>query len=166
MVKQDAVVRVQKEPDDTVMTWPHLLSIEFLAATVMSIFLLLMGLFINAPLEELANGNVTPPVAKAPWYLLGLQEMLAYFHPVISGVMVPFFYILIGAMVLPYIDRSNPDARRPSDRKTAVVLFSLLCILGLMVTFVGVFFRGPGYSLVTPFLPFFDNFTNGLHFAL
>jgi menaquinol-cytochrome c reductase cytochrome b/c subunit len=165
MVKQDAVVRVQKEPDDTVMTWPHLLSIEFLAATVMSIFLLLMGLFINAPLEELANGNVTPPVAKAPWYLLGLQEMLAYFHPVISGVLVPFLYILVGAMVLPYIDR-DPEAKRPSERKTAVVLFSLLCALGLFVTFVGVFFRGPGYSLVTPYLPFFDNFTNGLHFAL
>ena len=165
MVKQDAVVRVQKEPDDTVMTWPHLLSIEFLAATVMSIFLLLMGLFINAPLEELANGNVTPPVAKAPWYLLGLQEMLAYFHPVISGVMVPFFYILLGAMVLPYIDR-DPERKRPAQRKTAVVLFSLLCILGLFVTFVGVFFRGPGYSLVTPYLPFFDNFTNGLHFSL
>jgi menaquinol-cytochrome c reductase cytochrome b/c subunit len=165
MVKQDAVVRVQKEPDDTVMTWPHLLSIEFLAATVMSIFLLLMGLFINAPLEELANGNVTPPVAKAPWYLLGLQEMLAYFHPVISGVMVPFLYILVGAMVLPYIDR-DPDVKRPAERKTAVVLFSLLCILGLFVTFVGVFFRGPGYSLVTPYLPFFDNFTNGLHFSL
>src|SRR6476660_7496778 len=86
MVKQDAVVRVQKEPDDTVMTWPHLLSIEFFAATVMSIFLLLMGLFINAPLEDLANGNVTPAVTKAPWYLLGLQEMLNYFHPVIAGV--------------------------------------------------------------------------------
>jgi menaquinol-cytochrome c reductase cytochrome b/c subunit len=165
MVKQDAVVRVQKEPDDTVMTWPHLLSIEFLAATVMSVFLLLMGLFINAPLEELANGNVTPPVAKAPWYLLGLQEMLAYFHPVISGVMVPFLYILLGAMVLPYIDR-DPEVKRPAERKTAVVLFSLLCILGLFVTFVGVFFRGPGYSLVTPYLPFFDNFTNGLHFSL
>jgi quinol-cytochrome oxidoreductase complex cytochrome b subunit len=148
------------------MTWPHLLSIEFLAATVMSIFLLLMSLFINAPLEELANGNVTPPVAKAPWYLLGLQEMLAYFHPVISGVMVPFLYILVGAMVLPYIDRGNPEARRPAERKTAVVLFSMLCILGLFVTFVGVFFRGPGYSIVTPFLPFFDNFTNGLHFSL
>src|SRR5438034_11550400 len=70
MVKQDAVVRLQKEPDDTVMTWPHLLSIEFLAATVMSVFLLLMGLFINAPLEHIANGNLTPPVPKAPWYLL------------------------------------------------------------------------------------------------
>jgi menaquinol-cytochrome c reductase cytochrome b/c subunit len=166
MVKQDAVVRVQKEPDDTVMTWPHLLSIEFLAATVMSIFLLLMGLFINAPLEELANGNVTPAVAKAPWYFLGLQELLNYFHPVVSGVMVPFLYILIGAMVVPYVDRANPDAKRPSERKTAVLLFSMLCALGLTVTFIGIFFRGPGYSLVVPYLPFFDNSTNGLHFAL
>ena len=166
MVKQDAVVRVQKEPDDTVMTWPHLLSIEFLAATVMSIFLLLMGLFINAPLEELANGNVTPAVAKAPWYFLGLQELLNYFHPVVSGVMVPFLYILIGAMVVPYVDRANPDAKKPSERKTAVLLFSMLCALGLTVTFIGIFFRGPGYSLVVPYLPFFDNSTNGLHFAL
>src|SRR5215217_107 len=102
MVKQDAVVRVQKEPDDTVMTWPHLLSIEFFAATVMSIFLLLMGLFINAPLEELANGNVTPPVAKAPWYLLGLQELLAYFHPTVAGVLAPTA-VLVGAALIPYI---------------------------------------------------------------
>src|SRR5678815_2859125 len=64
MVKQDAVVRVQKEPDDTVMTWPHLLSIEFFAAAVMSILMLFMGLFVNAPLEELANPLVTPAVAK------------------------------------------------------------------------------------------------------
>jgi menaquinol-cytochrome c reductase cytochrome b/c subunit len=166
MVKQDAVVRVQKEPDDTVMTWPHLLSIEFLAATVVSIFLLLMGLFINAPLEDLANGNVTPAVAKAPWYFLGLQELLAYFHPVVAGVMVPFLYILLGGILLPYIDREKPEAHRPSERKTAVLLFSLICILGLAVTFIGIFFRGPGYSLVVPYLPFFNNSTNGLHFSL
>src|SRR6202008_3868203 len=134
MVKQDAVVRVQKEPDDTVMTWPHLLSIEFLAATVMSLFLLLTGLFINAPLEDLANGNVTPAVTKAPWYLLGLQEMLNYFHPVVAGVLLPFLYTLSGATVLPDIDPANIEAKRPSERKTAVVLFSLICNLGLFVT--------------------------------
>jgi menaquinol-cytochrome c reductase cytochrome b/c subunit len=166
MVKQDAVVRVQKEPDDTVMTWPHLVSIEFLAAAVMSIFLLMMGLFINAPLEDLANGNVTPAVAKAPWYFLGLQELLAYFHPVVAGVLVPTIYVLIGGILLPYIDRSDPEAKKPSERKTAVLLFSFICILGLMVTFIGIFFRGPGYSLVVPYLPFFNNSTNGLHFAL
>jgi menaquinol-cytochrome c reductase cytochrome b/c subunit len=160
LVKQDAVVRVQKEPDDTVMTWPHLLTIEFLAAAVMSIFLLMMGLFINAPLEELANGNVTPAVAKAPWYFLGLQELLAYFHPVVSGVLVPTF-VLVGAALIPYVDRGNLLAHRPSQRKTAVILFSLFCILGLVVTFVGIFFRGPGYSFVIPYVT-----TNGLHFSL
>src|SRR6188768_3635586 len=165
LVKQDAVVRVQKEPDDTVMTWPHLLTIEFMAGALMSVFLLLMGLFVNAPLEDLANGNVTPAVAKAPWYFLGLQELLNYFHPTVAGVLAPTF-VLVGAALVPYIDRGNVLATRPSDRKTAVVLFSLICILGLFVTFVGIFFRGPGYSLVTPYLPFFDNFTNGLHFAL
>jgi menaquinol-cytochrome c reductase cytochrome b/c subunit len=160
LVKQDAVVRVQKEPDDTVMTWPHLVSIEFLAAMVMTIFLLLMGLFINAPLEELANGNVTPAVAKAPWYFLGLQELLAYFHPTVAGVLVPGF-VLVGAALIPYVDRGNVLAIRPSQRKTAVVLFTLFCILGLVLTFVGIFFRGPGYSFVIPYVT-----SPGLHFAL
>lgn len=165
LVKQDAVVRVQKEPDDTVMTWPHLLSIEFLAAGVFSVFLVLMGLFINAPLEELANGNVTPAVAKAPWYFLGLQELLAYFHPTVAGVMIPAF-VLVGAALIPYIDREKITATRPSERKTAVVLFSLFCTLGLVVTFIGIFFRGAGYALVVPYVPFFENSTQGLHFAL
>ena len=161
LVKQDAVVRVQKEPDDTVMAWPHLLSIEFLAAGVMSIFLLAMGLFINAPLEELANGNVTPAVAKAPWYFLGLQELLAYFHPVVAGVMAPIVGVLVGAALIPYIDRENVLAVRPSERKTAVMLFTMFCILGLVLTFVGIFFRGPGYSFVIPYVT-----SPGLHFAL
>jgi quinol---cytochrome c reductase cytochrome c subunit, bacillus type len=165
LVKQDAVVRVQKEPDDTVMTWPHLLAIEFLAAGIVSIMLLLMGVFINAPLEDLANGNVTPAVAKAPWYFLGLQELLAYFHPTVAGVMVPTF-VLVGAALIPFVDRGNLLATRPSERKTAVVLFSLFCTLGLFVTFVGIFFRGPGYSFVIPYLTFFPIGTPGLHFAL
>jgi quinol-cytochrome oxidoreductase complex cytochrome b subunit len=160
LVKQDAVVRVQKEPDDTVMTWPHLLTIEFLAAGVMSIFLLLMGLFINAPLEELANSNVTPAVAKAPWYFLGLQELLAYFHPTVAGVLVPTF-VLVGAALIPYVDRGDVQVTRPSQRKTAVMLFTFFCILGLALTFVGIFFRGPGYSFVIPYVT-----SPGVYFAL
>src|SRR5438552_19137278 len=120
LVKQDAVVRVQKEPDDTVMTWPHLLSIEFLAAGMMSIFVLLMGLFVNAPLEELANGNVTPAVAKAPWYFLGLQELLAHFHPTVAGVLTPLL-VLVGAAVIQDADRGNLTAARRSEGRTAVI---------------------------------------------
>jgi len=158
LVKQDAVVRVQKEPDDTVMTWPHLLAIEFMAAVVISVFLLLMGLFVNAPLEELANPNVTPEVAKAPWYFLGLQELLAYFHPTVAGALTPIF-VLVGAALIPYVDRGNVLATRPSDRKTAVLLFSLFCGLGLVLTFIGIFFRGPGYAFALPWV-------TGLHFSL
>ena len=149
LVKQDAVVRVQKEPDDTVMTWPHLLTIEFLAAVAMSIFLLLLGLFINAPLEELANPNVTPAVAKAPWYFLGLQELLAYFHPTVAGALTPIG-VLVGSALIPYLDRRNIRSTRPSDRKLEVMLFSILWALGLAVTFIGIFFRGPGYSFILP----------------
>jgi len=149
LVKQDAVVRVKKEPDDTVMTWPHLLTIEFLAAVAMSIFLLMLGLFINAPLEELANPNVTPAVAKAPWYFLGLQELLAYFHPTVAGALTPIG-VLVGSALIPYLDRRNIRSTRPSDRKLEVMLFSILWALGLAVTFIGIFFRGPGYSFILP----------------
>jgi quinol-cytochrome oxidoreductase complex cytochrome b subunit len=149
LVKQDAVVRVQKEPDDTVMTWPHLLTIEFLAAVAMSIFLLLLGLYINAPLEELANPNVTPAVAKAPWYFLGLQELLAYFHPTVAGALTPAA-VLVGSALIPYLDRRNLHSTKPSDRKLEVTLFSVLWALGLTVTFIGIYFRGPGYSFILP----------------
>jgi len=74
--------------------------------------------------------------------------------------------VLVGAAFIPYIDRGNLTATRPSERKTAVVLFTLFCILGLTVTFIGIFFRGPGYSFVVPYLPFFENSVDGLHFAL
>jgi len=160
LVKQDAVVRVQKEPDDTVMTWPHLLSIEFFAATMMSILLLLMGVFVNAPLEELANPNVTPAVAKAPWYLVGVQELLAYFHPTVAGVL-PILFIIVGAMVIPYVDRGprgDGGSHRPADRKVGIMLFSMFAIAGLVITFLGAFFRGPGYAFTVPW--------QGLWFAL
>jgi len=157
LVKQDAVVRVQKEPDDTVMVWPQLLAIEFFAAAMISVFLILMGLFANAPLEELANANVTPASAKAPWYLLGLQELLTYFHPVVAGVIVPFLAILGALFLIPYVDIS--PGRRPSERKTAVVLFSIWAVAGLVVTFFAVFFRGAGYSASLFWV-------SGLHFSL
>lgn len=160
LVKQDAVVRVQKEPDDTVLTWPHLLSIEFFAAAMIGLFLIFMGVFINAPLEELANGNVTPVVAKAPWYFVGLQELLAYFHPTVAGVLAPTV-ILVGAALIPFVDRGprgDGGSPRPSDRKTGVLLFTMFCGAGLAITFLGAFFRGPGYAWTLPW--------QGLYFAL
>jgi quinol-cytochrome oxidoreductase complex cytochrome b subunit len=126
---------------------------------------LALAVLIDAPLKEIANPSVPENPAKAPWYFLGLQELLAYFHPTVAGVLVPTF-VLVGAALIPFIDRANILATRPSDRKTAVVLFSLFAGLGLFVTFVGIFFRGPGYAFVIPYLEFFSIGTPGLHFAL
>ena len=95
---------------------------------MMSIFLLLMGLFINAPLEELANGNVTPAVAKAPWYFLGLQELLAYFHPTVAGVLVPTLRARRRGAHPVRRPRRTSWPNRPSQRKTAVVLFTMFCM--------------------------------------
>jgi len=151
--------------DETVLTWPHLLRAEFLMALLISVLLVVASVFIHAPLEEMANAGVTPHVAKAPWYFLGLQELLAYFHPTVAGVLTPLL-VLVGAALIPYVDRGAILVTRPSERKTAVVLFTLFCALGLILTFVGIFFRGPGYSFVIPYLPFFENSSNGLHFSL
>ena len=93
-----------------VHVWPFLLRIEFLAAIIITIILMVWSITLNAPLEEPANPNLTMNPAKAPWYFLGLQEMLVYFDPWIAGVVMPTM-IIIGLMVIPYID-TNPLGQR------------------------------------------------------
>ena len=89
-----------------VPVWPFLLRIEFLAAIVVTVILMVWSITLNAPLEELSNPNLTMNPAKAPWYFLGLQEMLVYFDPWMAGVVMPTL-IIVGLMVIPYID-ANP----------------------------------------------------------
>jgi menaquinol-cytochrome c reductase cytochrome b/c subunit len=153
-VKQESMVRVDKRPDETVLTWPHLLRAEFVMSTLLLVLLVVTAIFIQAPLEEMANPSVTPHVAKAPWYFLGLQEILSYFNATVAGVVVPTFYLL-GLAAIPYIDRSPYKAAR--DRKLMWVFFLCLMIGGLLVTFIGSFFRGPGWNWVWPWDGLFFN---------
>jgi menaquinol-cytochrome c reductase cytochrome b/c subunit len=146
-VKQESMVRVDKRPDETVLTWPHLLRAEFFMAGLISALLVVTSVFIRAPLEEMANPAVTPHVAKAPWYFLGLQELLSYFHPTIAGVLVIFVY-LGGLAIIPYIDRSPQRAAR--HRKTAWIFFLALMFGGIIITIIGSFFRGPLWSWTWP----------------
>ena len=154
-VKQESMVRVDKRPDETVLTWPHLLRAEFLMASLISMLLVITAFLIQAPLEEMANAGATPHVAKAPWYFLGLQEMLSYFNATVVGVLFPPIYF-IGLMLIAYIDRSPYKAAR--DRKMVWVFFLCIMIGGLLVTFIGSFFRGPGWNWVWPW--------DGLFFTL
>jgi menaquinol-cytochrome c reductase cytochrome b/c subunit len=155
LVQPEGVQRVEREQGDRVNTFPHLLLEELLSLVIVTAALIVFSTFVNAPLRELANPNLTPNPSKAPWYFLGLQELLRYFHPMVAGVLVPtlFFGLLF---VLPYADR-NPS-NKPGDRKLAIVLFTMLLMFFAVLTIIGAFFRGPGFNFVWPWVEgvFFD----------
>jgi menaquinol-cytochrome c reductase cytochrome b/c subunit len=147
LVPPEGIQRVEREQGDRVNTWPHLLIEEFIAALVLFGGLLVYSTFIDAPLREVANPNLTPNPSKAPWYFLGLQELLRYFHPMIAGIAIPSF-LLVALAAVPYVDR-NPSTR-PGDRKIALTLFTIMFMFGSVLTIIGSFFRGPGYNWVWP----------------
>jgi len=155
LVPPEGIQRVEREQGDRVNVWPHLLIEEFVAMLIVSAGLLIFSALVNAPLRELANPNLTPNPSKAPWYFLGLQELLRYFHPMIAGITIPTF-ILVGLAAVPYMDR-NPSVR-PGDRKIAITMFTFLFCFGATLTIIGSFFRGPGYNWIWPWAQgvFFD----------
>jgi menaquinol-cytochrome c reductase cytochrome b/c subunit len=147
VVKQEAITRVEKPLEDSVFVWPHLLVREFFAATAVTVMITLLSLAIDAPLQDPATPNVTPNPAKAPWYFLGLQELLHYFKPTTAGVLVPGL-TLAALAILPYVDR-NPS-RAYADRKVAIVTFTMFLVFWAVVTLAGSFFRGPGWLWMWP----------------
>ena len=145
--------------------WPNLVSRELLAALLITVVLLVWSLALNAPLEGVANLNVTPNPSKAPWYFLGLQELLVYFDPWIAGVLLPTF-IVIGLMAIPYID-INPKGLGmwpkigklkvgpisipwPTERPFAVSVFMLGATMWFVLIFIGSFCRGPNWEWYWP----------------
>jgi hypothetical protein len=147
VVPPSGIQRVSKRQDDKVNVWPHLLAAEFIAVVVMTAFVLVFSTFKDAPFRELANVSLTPNPSKAPWYFLGLQELLRYFHPMVAGVTIPGLG-LFALMAVPYADK-NPSVR-PDRRKLAVMLFTIFMMFWAVLTIVGVLFRGPGYNFVWP----------------
>src|SRR5258705_472180 len=135
-----------------VHTWPYLLRIELVAAVLVTVLLMVWSITLNAPLEEPSNPNVTMNPAKAPWYFLGLQEMLVYFDPWIAGVIMPSL-IIVGLMVVPYID-ANPLGNgyyTYKQRKFAIWTFIFgFIILWVSMIVIGTLIRGPGWMWFWP----------------
>lgn len=129
---------VEKGPEDTVMSWPHLLILEILAALGTTVLLLFWSLAAKAPLRELANPDVTENPAKAAWYFLSLQELLLHMHPVLAGLLIPGLVVII-LMAIPYIDRSQKDVGIwfASKKGRAITLWSAVYttvwLLGLIL---------------------------------
>src|SRR4030095_11971004 len=131
--------------------WPYLVRVEFLATLIVTIVLFVWSIALNAPLEEPANPNLTMNPSKAPWYFLGLQEMLVYFDPWIAGVVMPSI-IMIGLMVFPYVD-SNPLGNgyyTYRQRRFAVNMFGWGFLMWISLIFIGTFIRGPGWIWFWP----------------
>jgi len=148
LVPPEGIQRVEREQGDRINVWPHLLIEEFVAMLIVLATLTIFSTFVNAPLRELANPNLTPNPSKAPWYFLGLQELLRYFHPMIAGVVFAPTLVLLALAVAPFVDR-NPSTK-PGDRKLAITLFTMLMMFGATLTIIGSFFRGTGYNWVWP----------------
>ena len=138
--------------DDKIHTWPHLVRGEFLVMLFVLVAMTLWSLLVDAPLEEPANPARTPNPSKAPWYFLGLQEMLVYFDPWYAGVVLPTF-IIIGLMVIPFIDINTKGNGYYTfkARKWEIMTFILgFHVLWVVTIIIGTFFRGPGWNLFWP----------------
>jgi hypothetical protein len=138
--------------DDKIHTWPHLVRAEFLCAIFIIMLLTVWALLVDAPLEEPANPARTPNPSKAPWYFLGLQEMLVFFDPWHAGVVLPTF-IILGLIVIPYVD-INPKGNGYycyEARKFEILTFFLgFHILWISLIIIGTFLRGPGWNWFWP----------------
>ena len=147
VVKSGSIQEVKAAPVDKVHTWPHLLAAEFVAALACTAFVFVFSIFVNAPLLQYANINKTPNPSKAPWYFLGLQELLTMFHPMIAGVTIPGVGLIL-LILSPYIDK-NPS-NKPEDRKFATSLMTIFLMFWAVLVIIGSFFRGPGFNFTLP----------------
>jgi len=147
VVKSGSIQDVKASPVDKVHTWPHLLAAEFVAALACLSFTFFFSIFVNAPLLQQANINKTPNPSKAPWYFLGLQELLTMFHPMIAGVTIPGVGLIV-LILAPYIDK-NPS-NKPEDRKLAISLMTVHLMFWAVLVIIGSFFRGPGFNFTLP----------------
>jgi quinol-cytochrome oxidoreductase complex cytochrome b subunit len=147
VVDRESVTAEERPTDDSVFTWPHLLVRHVVVGLGTVAVVLALGVAFAAPLRDIANPNVTPSPEKAPWYFVGLQELLSHFDPLVAGILVPAGVLLVLAF-LPYIDR-NPSTEA-KYRKVAITVFSIMLVTAVVLTVIGALFRGPGWEFIPP----------------
>ena len=147
VVKSGSIQQTRAEAQDKVHTWPHLLVIEFASILIVLAGVTIFSALVRAPLLGLADFNKTPNPSKAPWYFLGLQELLTMFNPQIAGVLIPGVALIL-LMIAPFVDK-NPS-NKPADRKFAIAIFTVFLLMWATLVILGSFFRGPGFNFVLP----------------
>jgi Cytochrome b(C-terminal)/b6/petD len=141
------------EVEDRIFTWPDLVFSEFICMVILTVAMVVWSIVLRAPLEEPANPALAPNPSKAPWYFLGLQEMLVYFDPWLAGVLLPGL-IILGLMAIPFID-TNPKGNgyftfKERKAEITIFLFGWLVLWSQMIV-IGTFLRGPNWNFFGPF---------------
>lgn len=150
---------VEKAPEDTVETFPHYVILLTISTLAVTLGLMIISLFFDAPLEDLANPLVTPNPGKAPWYFTGIQELIHYTNkPVIPAIIIPIL-IVVWLILIPYIDK-KPQTRFTSlfnrifiggeKRRVLIYLFTLFVLGALILTIIGSLLRGENWGFVLP----------------
>ncbi len=151
--KEQGLESLEKENNEKVLVWPDLVYIEMICMVALTAILILWGIGLKAPLEEAASSVKTPNPSKAPWYFLGLQEMLVYFDPWMAGVVLPSL-VVFGLMAIPYLDfnKAGNGYYTIKERKFAYLIFQF-GFLELWVTLIvlGTFLRGPNWNFYGPY---------------
>lgn len=146
------VAEAEIEPN-RVIVWPDLVYIELIALTLCLVLLIGWSVLLEAPLEQPANPANSPNPSKAPWYFLGLQELLVYFDPWIAGVLLPGLCV-VGLMAIPFIDK-NPKGNGYysfAERKMAISIFIFgWLLLWILLIVIGTFLRGPNWNFFGPY---------------
>ena len=146
-VKSGSIQQARADAQDKVHVWPHLLAIELASILSLTAFVTIFSALVKAPLLGLADVNQTPNPSKAPWYFLGLQELLKMFHPMVAGVTIPG--VALGLLAItPYVDK-NPS-NKPTDRKFAIIMMTMFLMMWAVLVIIGSFFRGEGFNFVFP----------------
>jgi hypothetical protein len=144
---------IEKAESDRVWVWPDLVYTELISLILCSVVLIVWSIFLKAPLEQPANPANTPNPSKAPWYFLGLQEMLVYFDPWLAGVVLPSL-IIVGLICIPYVDK-NPKGNGYftfAERKAEITIFLFgFVVLWCSLIVLGTFLRGPNWNFFGPF---------------
>src|ERR1044072_6971626 len=144
---------VEKDESDRVWVWPDLVYTELISLILCSVVLIVWSIFLKAPLEQPANPANTPNPSKAPWYFLGLQEMLVYFDTWLAGVVLPGL-IIVGLICIPYVDK-NPKGNGYytfMERKAEITIFLFgFVVLWCSLIVLGTFLRGPNWNFFGPF---------------
>ena len=152
-IAQGKALIEQEETADKVLTWPDLVYTELICMVVLTVILIGWSMALQAPLEDPANPSSSPNPSKAPWYFLGLQEMLVYFDPWLAGVVFPGL-IIVGLMAIPYID-TNPKGNgyfTLKERRWEITTFLFgFLILWILLVILGTFLRGPNWNFFGPY---------------